>query len=59
MDKDGTKFTGYYSENGADWVMIGEHEVFMIDPRVGIITANSFIVGMTAYFDYFTVMEMP
>lgn len=59
MDKNGTKFTGYYSENGADWMMIGEHEVSVIDPQVGLITANSFIVGMTAYFDYFTVMEMP
>lgn len=59
IDKNGTKFTGYYSENGADWVMIGEHEVSVIDPKVGIITANSFIVGMTAYFDYFTVMETP
>ncbi len=59
MDKNGTKFTGYYSENGTDWMMIGEHEVSIIDPQVGLITANSFIVGMTAYFDYFTVVEMP
>jgi beta-xylosidase len=59
IDKNRNTFTGYYSENGTDWMMIGEHEVSMIDPKVGIITANSFIVGMTAYFDYFTVMEMP
>lgn len=59
MDKNGTRFTGYYSENGTDWMMVGEHEVSTIDPQVGLITANSFIVGMPAYFDYFTVMEMP
>jgi len=59
VDKNGTKFTGYYSENGTDWVMIGEHEVFILDPKIGLITANSYVVGMTAYFDYFTVMEMP
>jgi beta-xylosidase len=59
IDKNGMKFTGYYSENGTDWMMIGEHEVSIIDPRVGLITANSFIVGMTALFDYFTLIEMP
>ena len=59
LDKVGSRLTGYYSENGTDWMMIGEHEVSMLDPKVGLITANSFIVGMTAYFDYFTVMEMP
>jgi len=59
IDKNGTKFTGYYSENGKDWMLIGEHDVFTTDPRVGIITANSFIVGMTALFDYFTAIEMP
>jgi len=58
MDKNGLKFTGYYSENGTNWMMIGEHEVSIIDPRVGLITANSVIVGMTALFDYFTLMEM-
>jgi len=59
LDKSGTRFTGYYSENGSDWMLIGEHEVSVVDPQVGLITANSFIVGMTAYFDYFTVVELP
>jgi beta-xylosidase len=59
MDKNGMKFTGYYSENGTDWMMIGEHEVSIMDPRVGLMTSNSPIVGMTALFDYFTLMEMP
>ncbi len=59
IDKSDTIFTGYYSENGSDWMMIGQHEVSTMQPKVGLITANSFIVGMTAYFDYFTVMETP
>lgn len=59
LDKNGTKLTGYYSENGTDWMMIGEHELTLTDPKVGIITANSFIAGMTAYFDYYTVLELP
>jgi beta-xylosidase len=59
MDKNGTKFTGYYSDNGTDWIMIGEHELSMIDPKVGLIATNSHIVGMTAYFDYFTLVDIP
>jgi hypothetical protein len=39
--------------------MIGEHEVSIVDPRVGLIAANSVIVGLTALFDYFTLLEMP
>jgi beta-xylosidase len=59
IDKNGTKLTGNYSENGTDWMMIGEHELPMTDPKVGILTGQSQIVGMPAYFDYYTVMEMP
>lgn len=59
LDKVGSKFTAYYSENGTDWMMIGEHEINLVDPRVGLITANSHVVGLPALFDYFTVMEMP
>jgi beta-xylosidase len=59
LDKNGSKYTGYYSENGTDWMMIGEHEVSLTDPKVGLITANSYIAGMTAYFDYFTAVEQP
>jgi beta-xylosidase len=59
IDKNRTTFTGYYSENGTDWMLIGEHEVTMIDPMVGIFAGQSHIVGQVALFDYFTVMEMP
>ena len=59
MDKNGPRFTGYYSDNGTDWIMIGEHELSMIDPKVGLVATNSHIVGMIAYFDYFTLVEMP
>jgi beta-xylosidase len=59
IDKNGTKFTAYYSEDGSDWMMIGEHELLVVDPQVGLVTANSPVAGMTAYFDYFTMIEMP
>ncbi len=59
LDKVGSTLTGYYSEDGANWMMIGEQEVFLVDPKVGLMTANSNVAGMVALFDYFTVVEMP
>lgn len=59
IDKNRNSFTGYYSENGTDWMLIGEHEMTMINPKVGIMAGQSYIVGQVALFDYFTVMEMP
>lgn len=59
IDKNKTTFTGYYSEDGTDWMMIGEHDVSIIDPKVGIFAGQSYIVGQIALFDYFTVIEMP
>jgi beta-xylosidase len=59
IDKVGSIFTGYYSEDGSNWSIIGEHEIFMVDPKVGLLTGNSYVVGMTAKFDYYSVMEMP
>ena len=59
IDKVGSIYTGYYSEDGSNWSIIGEHEIFMVDPKVGILTGNSHVVGMTAKFDYYSVMEIP
>lgn len=59
IDKNRNTFTAYYSENGADWMLIGQHEVVMTDPKVGIFAGQSFVVGQVALFDYFSVMEMP
>lgn len=36
-----------------------EDEIFMTDPRVGLIAGQSAETGVLAFFDYFTLMEMP
>jgi len=59
IDKVGSLFTSYYSEDGANWQTIGQHEAFMADPKVGLVAGQSNVVGATALFDYFTLMEMP
>lgn len=59
IDKEGSVFTAYYSDDGDNWQTIGQHELFMTDPEVGLITGGSHIVGAIALFDYFGLQEMP
>jgi predicted amidohydrolase YtcJ/regulation of enolase protein 1 (concanavalin A-like superfamily) len=59
IDKVGSLLTGYYSEDGVSWSVIGEHEVLMTNPRVGLIAGQSFAAGTVALFDYFTLIELP
>ena len=59
INKDGSLFTAYYSEGGANWQTIGQHEIFMTDPKVGLLTGGSHVVGAIALFDYFGLQEMP
>jgi hypothetical protein len=59
IDKTGSLLTGYYSEDGASWSVIGEHEISMTDPRVGLMAGQSFESGAVAFFDYFKLMRMP
>lgn len=59
ISKTGSHFTASYSEDGEQWTVIGEHEFVMPDPKVGLMTGNSSVDGKEAYFDYFTLQEMP
>jgi len=59
IDKEGSVFTAYYSDDGANWQAIGQHELFMTDPKVGLTHGGSHIVGAIALFDYFGLQEMP
>ena len=59
IDKEGSVFTAYYSDDGANWQAIGQHELFMTDPKVGLTNGGSHIVGAIALFDYFGLQEMP
>jgi regulation of enolase protein 1 (concanavalin A-like superfamily) len=59
IDKTGSTLTGYYSEDGSNWVAIGTHDAPLADPKVGLLAGNSNVVGATAYFDYFMLQDMP
>ena len=60
--REGTTYTGYYSEDGENWIEIGSHtNDFNSSPlRVGLMTGQDEQPGnTTADFDYFTVKELP
>jgi beta-xylosidase len=59
IDKEGSLFTAYYSDDGAEWQTIGQHEVPTTDPKVGLTTGGSHIVGAIALFDYFGLQGIP
>jgi regulation of enolase protein 1 (concanavalin A-like superfamily) len=59
LEKVGSMVTAYYSEDGAEWQKIGQHIIDLTDPKVGLLTSGSHVVGQIALFDYFGLQEMP
>ncbi|MEW5873151.1 MAG: FG-GAP-like repeat-containing protein [Chloroflexota bacterium] len=59
LRREGTTYTGYYSENGTEWVIIGVHESNIVPRYVGLIAAQAYQSETTADFDYFTIYLLP
>lgn len=59
IDKAGALLTGYYSEDGESWTLIGEYEIPMMNPKVGLIAGQSSEPGAVALFDYFALTILP
>lgn len=56
LRREGTLYTGFYSEDGLTWSEIGKHESNIITPLyVGLIGSQAFQAETTADFDYFTI----
>ena len=55
IERTGEKFSGYYSNNGLDWTLVGEKTLPVADPLdVGLDVVNVYHVGtFFADFDYF------
>jgi len=62
LERQGVKFTAFYSENGADWQLIGVHKVpgsFDID-GVGLTASQNYPAeALVADFDYFRLIGKP
>ncbi len=59
LRREGTAYTAFYSEDGANWTVIGQHSNPLNPLRVGLIAAQGVQAEKTADFDYFTITTLP
>ena len=59
LRREGNTYTGYYSEDGTNWTVIGQHTNNLTSLRVGLIAAQAVQAETTADFDYFTITTLP
>jgi len=56
--RDGSTYTGYYSDDGETWVLVGQHIANLKTIRVGLVASGS-SYRINADFDYFTIHVIP
>jgi serine/threonine protein kinase len=54
LQRVGIAYTGYYSEDGENWIRLGEHDRDFSQVRVGLMAAQS-AEEIPALFDFFTI----
>jgi beta-xylosidase len=59
LRREGITYTGYYSEDGSDWIEIGVHESNITPDYIGLIASQAYEAETTADFDYFTIEALP
>ena len=59
LRREGVIYTGYYSEDGTNWIVIGQHTRNLKPTGVGLIAAQAYEAEGIADFDYFTTKELP
>jgi cytochrome c len=59
LRREADTYTAYYSEDGADWIVIGQHINSLTPSRVGVIAGQAVQVETTAEFEHFTVTALP
>jgi cytochrome c len=59
LRREGTTYSGYYSEDGTEWILVGTHESSITPQFVGLIAAQAYESETTADFDYFTIEALP
>lgn len=55
--REGNTYTGYYSEDGQNWVMTGKHTHEFSQARIGLVAAQA-PTEIPAVFEYFTVDQI-
>jgi len=59
LRREGSTYTAYYSEDGANWTQIGQHTSSLAPSSVGLIAAQAVQAETTADFEYFTITTLP
>jgi beta-xylosidase len=59
LRREGDTYTGYYSEDGTNWSVIGQHSSPINPLRVGLFGAQAPSAETTADFEYFTITTLP
>jgi beta-xylosidase len=59
LRREGNTYTGYYSDDGANWTVIGQHTNSMASLKVGLYAAQAYQGETTADFEYFTITTLP
>jgi beta-xylosidase len=59
LSKRATRFNAYYSENGSDWLPIGEKNIQFKPISVGLISGQGSSAKIPSDFDYFIIKQLP
>jgi beta-xylosidase len=59
LQRQGTNYSGFFSEDGQNWVKIGEHSSDLTPVGVGLYGGQSCEGSVPADFDYFTITKLP
>ena len=58
LRREGTTYSGYYSEDGMNWTLIGEHTSNIQPLSVGLVAAQAYEGETIADFDYFKIQAL-
>jgi hypothetical protein len=59
LQKADNVFRGFFSEDGENWTMIGQHTNDLIPTGVGLFAGQSCEGSVPADFDYFMITNLP
>lgn len=59
LRREGTKYSGYYSGDGINWSLIGEHTSSITPAYIGLIASQAYESETNADFDCFSVQNLP
>jgi len=59
LQRIGNTYTGFFSEDGTNWVNIGQHTNDLQPVGVGLFAGQSCVGSIPADFDYFEIIRLP